>query len=194
MQYIQNNMAIKKTLQIGDPVLRKRSKKVSFPLSRETKTIIKSLIETMRKTGLIGMAAPQISKNVRIFVTEIRETGTRAGKDKDPLRVFINPRIIGRSKKQIIGYEGCGSVLNGGIFGKVKRYAEISITAQNEKGERRALRAKNLLSIVIQHENDHLDGILFTDKLSDPRTLMNREEYIKEHKTKKIAERKPDRG
>ncbi len=133
----------------------------------------------MRYHGLVGMAAPQIGINLRIFVTEVRKTKTRDPKSIDLLRVFINPRITRFSKQQALGYEWCGSVAKSGLFGKVKRPSRVRVVAYDVKGERFIIDAKNLLARIVQHEMDHLDGKVFLDRISNTQTLMSREEYLK---------------
>ena len=178
-------MIIKKITQAGNPILRKKAEMVKDFKSQKTKKTIKDLIDTMRSGSLVGIAAPQIGRCSRIFITEIRKTANRRIKDKDELRVFINPRIVRFSKKTSVGYEGCGSVGSAQIFGPVKRADEITIEALNEKGKKFVLKAQNLLARVIQHEFDHINGIIFTDKISDYKKIMSGEEYRKLSKINK---------
>lgn len=172
-------MIIKKITQAGNPMLRKKAKSVADVNSPVIKKIINNLIDTMRGSVLVGLAAPQIGQSFQIFVTEIRETINRRIKDEDGLRVFINPKIIKISKKEVVGYEGCGSVGSAQIFGPVKRPSEIVVEAMDEKGKKFTLKAQALLARVIQHELDHINGILFTDKISDYKKIMSGEEYKK---------------
>ena len=139
----------------------------------------------MRHADLVGMAAPQIGQNVKIFVTEIRKTKFRKTKELDKLRVFINSKIISRSKKMVSGYEGCGSVATAGIFGKVPRPYQVTVSAIDEKNKKFVFTAKGLLARVIQHETDHLNGIVFLDKVANRKSLMSREEYLKKFRRKK---------
>lgn len=174
-------MIVKHATQVGNPVIRKKSKRITDIKSAQTKKIIKDLIDSMRHHQLVGMAAPQIGKNVRIFVTEIKETKLRKSdkqSDVDGLRVFVNPRITSFSDKHVKGWEGCGSVSEANLFGKVSRPKSLVIEAMNEKGNPFTLEAKSLLARVIQHEMDHIDGIVFTDK-ADAKTYMSRNEYVK---------------
>lgn len=139
------------------------------------------LIDSMRHHELVGMAAPQIGKGVRIFVTEIRKTKLRKGesiKNVDPLRVFVNPRVLSVSKKEAKGWEGCGSVASAGLFGMVRRPTSVTVEALDENGKKFRLKASNLLARVIQHEVDHLNGIVFADK-ADTKTYMSKNEYLK---------------
>ena len=127
-------MATRDTLQIGDLRLKAPNKTVEKFTDSSVKQVIQDLIDTMRANELIGMAAPQIGENWKIFVTEPRETKFRMADQVDILRVYINPIILNSSKEESIIYEGCGSVLNGQLFGLVKRPKEITIEAFDQKG------------------------------------------------------------
>lgn len=171
-------MIIKSVTQVGNPIIRNKSKMVVSVKSPKIKKMIKDLTDTMRHSNLVGIAAPQIGQNLRVFVTEIKATKFRKPKELDKLRVFINPKITRTSRKMASGYEGCGSVAESGIFGNVSRPYEATVSAINEKGEKFTLGAKGLLARVIQHEFDHLEGIIFLDK-ADKKSLMSRTEYLK---------------
>ncbi len=173
-------MAIREAVQIGNKIIRTRAKKVTSCTSVATQTVVRDLIDSMRHYELVGMAAPQIGDGVRIFVSEIRKTKLRktAADGLDGLRVYINPVIVSVSKKQEVGWEGCGSVANSNLFGKVRRPVSVVVEALDEKGNRFRLAAKGLLARVIQHEYDHLEGVVFVDK-SDPKTYMSKNEYVK---------------
>lgn len=168
---------IRKTLQMGDPRLKATNQKVADITDPKVKQIIEDLVETMRANGLVGIAAPQIGENYKIFVTEPRETPTRPIDQADELRVYINPEITVYSKEEVVIYEGCGSVAKGTLFGPVKRSREITIQAQGEDGTRFELTADGLLSRVIQHEYDHLSGIEFTEKILDYKKMVDLEFY-----------------
>src|SRR3989304_7408522 len=170
-------MIIKTTTQIGNKLIRAKNKKIVDFKSRDTQKIIKNLIDSMRHHQLVGMAAPQIGENVKIFVSEIRTTLSRKNIETDILRIYINPVITWHSKKESKGYEGCGSVASANLFGIVQRPSEVIVEAYNKKGEKFSHKAKGLLARVIQHEYDHINGIEFTDK-SDTKTYMSRNEYI----------------
>ena len=159
-------MIHKKVTQVGTPVIRARSKTVSNSDTVEVRKIIKDLTDSLRHHELVGMAAPQVGKGVRIFVTEIRQTKYRKRNSTalDGLRVFINPKITSVSKTQKSDWEGCGSVASGQLFGKVRRPSSLAVEARNENGESFTLSARGLLARVIQHEMDHLNGVVFVDK------------------------------
>lgn len=172
-------MAVRKTLQIGDPKLKATNRVLKDFKTTKINKIIKDLTDTMRKNELVGIAAPQIGENFQLFITEVKKTKSRSVKEIDELRIFINPKIIKFSKDEIIIYEGCGSVLNGNLFGPVKRPKEITVEAIDKKGKRFQLKCDGLLARVIQHEYDHLNGIEFTEKIYDYKKLMDYEHYKK---------------
>lgn len=172
-------MSVKETLQIGNKMIRKKSSFVKDVSAREVQEIIKDLIDSMRQNNLVGMAAPQIGKNYRIFVCEIRSTTYRKNINiNDTLRVFINPKITWRSQKLVDGYEGCGSVVSAQLFGKVKRSSSVICAALDKKGAPFTIKASGLLARVIQHEIDHLNGVVFIDRVSNTRTLLDKQAYI----------------
>ena len=139
-----------------NPELRVLAKELTHDeiISTETSTLAKDLIETMRAENGIGIAAPQIGVHKRLIIVD---TGTN-----NP-EVFVNPKITKKSFAKVDSEEGCLSVP--GVFGIVRRYRTVSVTAQNLRGETRSFRAEGLMAIVFQHEIDHLDGCLFIDKV-----------------------------
>lgn len=168
-------MAVIKTTLIGEPVLRETAEIVTDYTDMYIQQTITDLVDTMRKEELVGMAAPQIGKPVRVFVSEIRKTSVR-NTDFDALKIYINPEIVEFSRETELEYEGCGSIPD--IFGQVERSKEITLKYYDERGVSREIHAQNLLARVIQHEIDHLNGILFTD-IADPRSFVSKEYYIK---------------
>ncbi len=172
-------MAVRKAIQIGDPRLKAENQTVSSFSDLKVKKVIKDLKDTMKKNDLIGMAAPQIGENYKLFITQPRKTKARKLPFTDKVRVYINPKVTKYSSKKNIIYEGCGSVMNGNLFGPVERPSELIIEAIGEDGKRFQLRCNGILARVIQHEYDHLSGIEFTEKIFDYKKLMAREFYIK---------------
>ena len=173
-------MAVRETIQIGHPALKAKNKTIKDFKSKSLKQLIEDLRDTLYKNELIGIAAPQIAENYRVFVTEPRETEARPKDQADEFRVYINPEIIYQSKAQVIIWEGCGSVLHGKLFGPVKRPRIIEVQAFNEKGAKFRFKADGILGRVIQHEYDHLNGIEFTEKVYDYKRLMSLEHYLEQ--------------
>jgi peptide deformylase len=179
-------MATCDVLQIGDPKLKAKNKRVENTKNPLIKNVIQGLIDTMRTNGLVGIAAPQIGENYHIFVTEPRKTETRAKDQTDELRVYINPTITYFSKAKSIIYEGCGSVMHGDFFAPVQRPKQISIEAYDKDMKKFTLVCDGLLARVIQHEYDHLSGVEFTEKIHDYSKILCREFYMKGIKKSRV--------
>jgi len=109
----------------------------------------------------------EIGENYCIFITELRQTKVRNASEADQPRIFINPEITARSTETGTIYEGCGSVSGPGSFGAVSRPKEITVSAWDELGRKFELRCDGLLARAIQHECDHLDGILAVSRAMD---------------------------
>ncbi|MGL5149679.1 MAG: peptide deformylase [Clostridium sp.] len=146
-------MAIRTIRVDGDEILRKKSKPVD-EINGRVLTLIRDMVDTMYDADGVGLAAPQVGILKRIFVIDVYD-------DYGP-RVFINPEILEVRESQI-GDEGCLSVP--GKTGDVERPNYVKVKAFNEKGEQFVLEGTELLARAICHENDHLDGVLFTDHL-----------------------------
>lgn len=174
-------MIIKEITQLGDPVLKTKTRDVPISEIRSTRisSIIADLVDTMRANELVGIAAPQIGQSVRIFVTEVRKTKFRNPDQPDPLRVYINPRIIWFSDEQVEIYEACGSVANVKLFGPVTRPKQLKVASYDQIGNTFSVDADNLLARVIWHEIDHLNGIEFVEKVTDNSRFMTDSEYQK---------------
>ncbi len=170
---------VRKVIQAGDPRLKAKNKIVSDCKAPQIQKLIKDLISTNKKAGLIGIASTQIGENYMVFITHCVNTKSRKLGKTDKLRIYINPKIIYRSKKQNLIYEGCGSVADGAIFGPVIRPEEIEAQAIDEEGRKFSLRANGILARVIQHEYDHLNGIEFIQKISDYSKVVVQDYYRK---------------
>ena len=133
-------------------ILLKKTEKVKDSLSKEIQTLLSEMLETMRKARGVGLAAPQVGKSIRMAVAEVD------GK----IYCLINPKITSYSQEKTICEEGCLSLP--GEFFPILRSEEVTVRYQNEKGLPKKMRAKKLLAIVIQHEADHLDGILIVNR------------------------------
>jgi len=141
----------------GDPVLRKKAEPVAA-VDPGIRDLIADLFETMYRERGIGLAAPQVGISKRVFVVDVEgEEGERAK------LALVNPRMA-RSTGSVVAEEGCLSIP--GIHEDVKRHAEVTFEALDEKGAPLTVRAEGLLARALQHELDHLDGVLFIDRLS----------------------------
>ncbi|MEO1253108.1 MAG: peptide deformylase [Pseudomonadota bacterium] len=164
--------------QVGSDVIRQKAVPVDFPLSEQDVQIVRNLIEQMRANDLVGMAAPQIGQSRRIFVTEVRRTKFRDS-GLDPLRVFVNPSIENASSETQTAYEGCGSVAESNLFGEVERPKKIAVKWQSEDGSHQTAEFEGFIARIIQHELDHLDGIVFLDRIKTTKTVMSGIEFQK---------------
>ena len=166
--------------QIGHPILRNRT--TDIPIneikSKNTQRIIEKMIKTMRMHNGAGLAANQIYEPISICIVEVLDNPRYKHLNTIPLKVLINPKvIIKKDTATFNSYEGCLSVPN--LRGKVKRYNTINVTYYNMDAKKITENIKGLESIVYQHEIDHLDGYLFTDKVEDNSTLVTYENYQK---------------
>ena len=166
--------------QIGHPILRNKTKDIPINeiKSENTKKIIEKMIKTMRMHNGAGLAANQIYEPISICIVEVLDNPRYKHLNTIPLKVLINPKvIIKKDTATFNSYEGCLSVPN--LRGKVKRYNTINVTYYNMDAKKITEDIKGLESIVYQHEIDHLDGYLFTDKVEDNSTLVTYENYQK---------------
>ena len=149
-------MTVRKIVKYGMPSLREKSKEV-HKISKKIQVLIDDLYDTMYSANGVGLAAPQVGENIRIFVVDV-------GVDKKTAQpiTFINPKII-KKEGAVNSYEGCLSFPE--AFTNVRRYSYVKVKALNEKGRPFIIEAKDgtLLARCIQHEFDHLEGILFVD-------------------------------
>lgn len=169
------------------PVLKKVAEPVTL-FNDELKILIKNMLYTMYKAPGIGLAAPQVGVSKRIFVLDIdfdREEVTAADGNVDYRlsnfnpRVFINP-VFKNKKGEQICEEGCLSVP--GVFVDVKRAEEVEVEYLDIDGNKHTLEATELLAVCLQHENDHLDGIVFFDRISLIKKQLLTKKYLKSRK------------
>jgi len=156
-------MATREIITIGHPTLRQKARKVT-KFGPELKQLIDDMIGTMRKAPGVGLAAPQVNVSERVIVVELpadEEEGAPA-----ELYVFVNPEIIKTSHEVEDGQEGCLSIP--GYVGEVPRHTMIVVRGQDARGKAQRIRAKDYLARILQHELDHLDGVLFIDRVEDP--------------------------
>ena len=149
-------MAILKIVKYGDEVLRRKSKEIS-KISKKIKILAEDMLDTMYANDGVGLAAPQVGQNLRMFVIDV----SSGDEPLNPM-IFINPKIIKKSGA-INSNEGCLSFPK--AYTDVRRYANVMVKAQDLNGKPFVIEAKDgtLLARALQHEFDHLDGILFID-------------------------------
>ena len=168
-------MAIKKILTEPDPFLRQKSKKVE-KVDSSIRSLMDDMLETMYDAPGIGLAAIQIGVPKRVIVIDL----TRDGNEKKPM-YFVNPEIISNSNNEATYEEGCLSVPN--QFAEINRPDKCQIKFLDYEGKEQVLNAKGLLATCIQHEMDHLEGILFIDYLSKLKKSMIVKKLSKQKKS-----------
>jgi peptide deformylase len=169
-------MSILKVARMGHPVLRERARPIAKSDLRDPlmQKLIDDMIDTMHEYHGVGLAAPQVHEGFRLFVALLDdEPGP-----KSEATVMINPEIVPSGSKEE-GWEGCLSIPD--IRGMVPRFTEIGVSALDRNGKPLELRLKNFPARVVQHETDHLDGVLFFDRMTSMQSLTFLDEYSRYH-------------
>lgn len=165
-------------VRMGNPLLRQVARQVTEAdlNSEEFQRFVTDMRENMKHYGGIGLAAPQIGMSLQLAVIELESGKNRYGSDEGlPFTVFINPQIEVLDAAEQGFWEGCLSVP--GLRGFVERPRKIRVTYLDEKGDSHELIAEDFLATVVQHELDHLEGMLYVDRLKDTRLLSFQEEF-----------------
>jgi peptide deformylase len=170
-------MSILKVAKMGHPVLREKARALD---KSELKTatvqhFIDSMIDTMHEYSGVGLAAPQVHESIRLFVAMLDADGSGEGE----AAVLINPEILVKGDQTVEGWEGCLSIPD--IRGRVPRAQHIVVSALDRHGKRFELELKDFAARVVQHETDHLDGVLFFDRMKSLESLTYLEEFSRYH-------------
>jgi peptide deformylase len=168
---------------VGDPVLRARADELSAEElgTPEIQTFIDDLIETKRAAGGAGLAATQVAVRRRIAVVEVDAHTRYRYKPLVPLTVIVNPEIEVLSDERLLINEGCLSVPD--MRGDVERALDVRVRFLDRDGHPQTVDAHGLTAGTFQHELDHLDGVLFLDRVTDPRSFSTWEQFARYHET-----------
>ncbi|MBS1843891.1 MAG: peptide deformylase [Actinobacteria bacterium] len=164
--------------EMGDPVLREVARPVTPEelAGAEVQGLIDDMIETMRAADGAGLAAPQVGVPLRIAVIEVREGNPRYPyKPPIPLTVIVNPELTPQGDATFATNEGCLSMPN--LRGDLERFENITARYLDREGNEREVTRRGLTAGTFQHEVDHLDGLLFVDRMADMRSLSTWEEF-----------------
>jgi peptide deformylase len=169
-------MSILKVARMGHPVLRERARPVEpselkHPLMQK---LIDDMIETMHEYHGVGLAGPQVHESLRVFVALFGDDA-----ETSEATAVINPQIVPASPTTAEGWEGCLSIPD--IRGMVPRYTDVTVRALDRKGKTVEIPLKKFAARVAQHETDHLDGVLFFDRMTSMTSLTYLEEYSRFH-------------
>jgi len=170
-------MSILKVAHMGHPVLREKAKPVDRAAiaTPSVRQLIDDLIDTMREYHGIGLAAPQVHESVRIFVAGIEKEDKRTGETEIVPIAVVNPEITALGRDLVEDWEGCLSIPD--IRGKVPRNRRVRVRGFGRDGEALDMELEDFQARVFQHENDHLNGILFFDRMKSFETLAFLDEY-----------------
>jgi peptide deformylase len=174
-------VALLKIAQIGHPVLRQRARELTASELADpvTQRFIDDLVETMRDASGAGLAANQVHHPVRVCAIEVEQNPRYPYKPRWPLTILVNPVVEPLGDATFANFEGCLSVPN--LRGEVRRHAEIVVRALDRHGQPQALEVRGVTAGTFQHELDHLDGTLFVDRVTDPKTLCTWDEFRRHH-------------
>ena len=156
-------MTLRKIVTLPEPVLRRKAHTIT-KVDKNLQTLIDDMVETMRDAPGVGLAAPQIGLSDRLIVVEYYERAEDEEKEDAPKKVWavLNPEIIKASEEKLMGVEGCLSIP--GLVGEVERHAAVQVKGLNRHGKPMKIKADGWLARIFQHEIDHLNGVLFTDR------------------------------
>ncbi len=171
-------MALRKIATIGHPVLRERAVEVGLGEleSERVQRLIDDMIETMRDASGAGLAATQVYEaGARICVVEVKDNPRYPYKPNWPLTILVNPTVEPLTQETFLNYEGCLSVPH--LRGEVPRFTRVVVRARDRDGRALDFEVGGLTAGTFQHEVDHLDGILFVDRVVDTRSLCSLVEF-----------------
>lgn len=170
-------MSILKVARMGHPVLRQRGRPLEKTDLRNPliQKLIDDMIETMHEYNGVGLAAPQVHASLRLFVALLEEDPD----GKTAATVIINPEIVPNANTREEGWEGCLSIPD--IRGMVPRFTDVTVKAIDRDGGDLELLLKNFPARVAQHETDHLDGVLFFDRMTSTQSLTFLDEFSRFH-------------
>ena len=169
---------MKKIIQFQNPILEQKSKRVEDIPGKKTQKLIHDMLEILNNNPdqSAGLSAVQIGVHKRVIICRRMDLEENHKKEEPIWEIMINPKYISRSKKTSTYWEGCLSINKGNLFGEVTRPVECSVKYQDREGESKTLLAKDYLSHIVQHEIDHLNGILFLSYIKNPDSLLTGKE------------------
>ena len=165
---------------LNNPILRRKARPVT-KFDQDLQQLIDDLIETMRAANGVGLAGPQINQSLRFCVVETlpeRDEEDNEIEGTRELFVLVNPEIVWESRETVEGIEGCLSIP--GYLGEVDRHESIRVRALDRGGKKIRLRLNDWSARIVQHEIDHLNGVLFIDRLTAPENFWSEEEFFEE--------------
>ncbi len=162
-------------IELGNPVLRQQAQPVHDVQSAHIQTLIDDLIVTVKQANGVGIAAPQVGQSDRLFIVASRPNLRYPNAPSMEPTAMINPRILAHADEMVKGWEGCLSIP--GIRGQVPRYQAIAVEYTGRDGKQHQQELTDFVARIFQHELDHLDGVVFVDRVESTHDLMTEREY-----------------
>jgi peptide deformylase len=166
-------------IQLGHPILRSQAQTVEHTHSPQIQNLIDNLLATVIAANGVGIAAPQVAASDRLFIVASRPSPRYPNAPQMEPTAMINPQILAHSSDLVKGWEGCLSIP--GIRGLVPRYQAIEVEYSDRNGKLHKQELTDFVARIFQHELDHLDGIVFVDRLQSTQDLITEQEYQKLH-------------
>ncbi len=166
---------LRQIAQLGHPVLRITARPVVPPWTHQVRTLIDDMLATLSDAGGVGIAAPQVYESLAIYLVASRPNARYPDAPSMEPEVVINPEIVDRSQEIVKGWEGCLSIP--GIRGEVPRHRYIRIRYHTVEGQVVEREFTDFVARVFQHEDDHLHGIVFLDRLESTRDIITESEF-----------------
>jgi peptide deformylase len=160
---------------LGNPILRQQAQLIENVHDEHIQKLIDDLIATAASSSGVGIAAPQTAQSYRLFIVASRPNPRYPSAPQMEPTAMINPKIIAHSSEIVKGWEGCLSIP--GIRGLVPRYQAVEVEYTNRDGKLHRQELTDFVARIFQHEYDHLDGILFIDRVENTQELMSEQEY-----------------
>ncbi|WP_375340356.1 peptide deformylase [Okeania sp.] len=171
-------MTVLQVAQLGNEVLRYKAQPINNISDKNLQQIIDNLITTVIETNGVGIAAPQVSISDRLFIVASRPNLRYPNAPQMEPTAMINPKLVSHSEDRVKGWEGCLSVP--GIRGLVPRYRVINVEYTNREGKLERQELTDFVARIFQHEYDHLEGLVFLDRVESTTDLMTEDEYQKQ--------------
>lgn len=164
-------------IQLGDPLLRSQAQVVENVRDGRIQKLIDNLITTVKQANGVGIAAPQVAQSDRLFIVASRPNPRYPNAPEMAPTAMLNPKILAHSTEIAKGWEGCLSIP--GIRGLVPRYQVIEVEYTDRDGKPQKQELTDFVARIFQHELDHLDGIVFLDRLESTHDIITEQEYQK---------------
>jgi peptide deformylase len=168
---------LKSIAQLGDAILRKTAQTIQANTMPTLMPLMADMLKTLEESGGVGLAAPQIYESVRMIIVASRPTARYPQAPSMPATIMVNPEYTVLSEKMEKDWEGCLSIP--GIRALVPRYQDIGVTYTDQSGQRQQEHLQGFVARIFQHEVDHLEGLVYLDKIEHNRDIISETEFFK---------------